>query len=428
MNTEKNFSPCDNFDADLKAYVDGELSLWQRLRMRTHLAQCTQCREEMKLMETLTKEVNSEELAPLDADLRSKILQDAPVDIYGGQETSISAPPKRKTRTAMEYGFALAGLLIVAVVFQSVTGNRIKNTFNSAANAITTGDDYFADTPSRAPSAAGSSAGSPSDYAQPSEKTLKRAFPAGQLQQQIDRMQAPSAASPMLPTAPERSVHKEGNLTVVVDNAEARGSSVETIVKNAGGFIANNALSTGSGGIKTATLDLRVPVDEFETIVSKIGALGTVKAKNITGEDVTTKVAVSGARRDTLSHQLAIAQAQLRQLQKQRKPDVYEVAQARATVRSLSLSAAQAKAEETTLKRFAALSNLYVTLQDKSKPVAPASFSGSLGQTGRDAWNSFLSSARYPIQALIWILAYAPLWIPALIIWRRWGRKAVLGQ
>jgi hypothetical protein len=421
MNIHNQHSPCGDFENNLKAYFDGELSKWEHFKVSSHIAKCPKCQEELKIMEILTKEISSEDIAPLDTNLRDRILQDAATQTPALPPMKTRAPepppvraPNRNLRWVYEYGVAFCLVMMVGFGVLSIMGNRIKNTFNSAANAITTGDDYtFAPSFSASDRAAGA----------PAFKNPARSRADG-----LSIPSSPSAASGFSGGAPQRSVHKEGNLTVAVNDAEATGTAVETLVKKVGGFVASNELTTGGGGQKTANLDVRVPVDHFENVVKSIGRMGTVKAKNISGEDVTARVAVAGARRDTLSNQLSIAQAQMRNLAKVRKANSEGMYRARAEVRSLSLQASQAKAELETLRKFAALSTLYVTLQDKTKPVAAASFTGTLSQTGADAWNSFVNTARLPIQLLIWILAYSPLWLPALILWRRFGKKLVLGE
>ncbi|RYG70551.1 DUF4349 domain-containing protein [bacterium] len=426
MNIHNQYSPCGDFENNLKAYFDGELSDRERSKVEAHVQGCPRCQEELKFMEILTKEIGSEEMTPLNTDLRDKILQSASTGTPAlpPAKSEVSEPPllkapKRDYRRVYEYGMAFSLLVVVGVGVLSIMGNRIKNTFNAAANAITTGDDYTfsqagsADSPSRmqlpanAPSFENSSRLKVNDFKQQAQASSSLGGPV-QIYQ--------------------RSVHKEGNLTVAVNDAEVTGGAVESMVKKLGGFVANNELTTNGSGQKTATLDVRVPVDHFENVVKNIGRMGTVKAKNISGEDVTARVAVAGARRQTLSNQLSIAQAQMRNLAKVRKPDSSDMYRARAEVRGLSLQASQAKAELDTLRKFAALSTLYVTLRDKTKTVAPASFSGTLGQTGTEAWNSFLTTAKLPIQLVIWILAYSPLWLPALILWKRFGRKLVLGD
>lgn len=42
-------------------------------------------------------------------------------------------------QTLVEYGLLISLIALVVIAILSILGNRIKNTFNSAANAITTG-------------------------------------------------------------------------------------------------------------------------------------------------------------------------------------------------------------------------------------------------------------------------------------------------
>lgn len=217
----------------------------------------------------------------------------------------------------------------------------------------------------------------------------------------------------------QRQVHKQGSISVSVDDAEAKGSAVEILIKNAGGFVAQNALSTGEGGRKTATLDVRVPVAQFENIVAKIGKLGTVREKSVNGEDITARITNAGARRRSLSRELSIREAQLRAAKAKNKAAIVS------DVRSLRFQANQARAQLEYARKYAALATLFVTLQDKPKPAPIAGPKSELGQTARLAWSSFLLSAQLPLQLLIWILAYAPLWVPALLLWRKFGRKLI---
>ena len=59
-------------DAELKAYADGELGGWGRLRAQRHLVRCSACREEMERMERLSQNLRaSEPNEMLSAALRS---------------------------------------------------------------------------------------------------------------------------------------------------------------------------------------------------------------------------------------------------------------------------------------------------------------------------------------------------------------------
>lgn len=443
---------CERVAPHLKAFVDKELPLWTRLQVRAHLTKCGRCREELNWMQHLTEELQTGETEPLDADLRAKILDGAPAP-----KPEINL--RRRTVARRKVGLALAGASVLGVVALSSMGNRVSNSFSSASTksdsmdevwmtANREGENARAQVPAAAPPEAAlaprAGAASSQTFARYRDNSNVEKKMALKIQREPtslaarDELSSNSAgaasssgygrdayiANGLIPQ--QRAVHKEGSLSVFVDNAEQSGDATEDIIKNLGGFVATNSLSTGAGERRTATLDCRIPVEKFEEAVKKIAALGTVRAKSINGEDITARLAQAGAKRQTLSRELSIGQAQLRLKEKStKKRDAQSLYYARLEVRQLRVQAAQARAQFETLRRFSDLATLYVSVSDKPKTAAVAGWTGDFGRTSANAWSSFLGAAKLPIQLLIWILAYAPLWIPALIVWRKWGRKWV---
>ena len=71
---------CTPFEDDLKAYVDGELSLSDRYRVQWHLIGCGECRKECNEMRKLGHELTAS-LEPMTNSLRDRILGAAPTAI-----------------------------------------------------------------------------------------------------------------------------------------------------------------------------------------------------------------------------------------------------------------------------------------------------------------------------------------------------------
>ncbi len=446
--------------ADLKAYSDGELAPLAQFFVARHLRACPSCREELIQMQTLSTELRESDPetsdAPLSTELRAHILDNAPVtDALPEEEVFVR--PRISPKKAI---FAVATAAMLFFVVSTFTGSKIKNTFNKAADSMTTTTDE--DTGSGAPlgilgggggaiaptAIPGVASSAATDKVQSSNGTDSNGmFSDGHVQRRGDAaalravpglaQQQDSVASAANPIGASdatdqasvvpatRAVHREGTLSVAVQNAESAGDDAASIVKNAGGFVANTSLETGTGQHRTAVLDCRVPVAQFETVVKKIGALGTVRAKSLSGQDITAQVAQSGARRQTLAQELSMAQTRLADKEKSRNPNAGDLYQLRAEVRTIRMQASQARAALETLQKYGALSSLYVSLQDGLPSTTPhaAGWFDSLSPTTQAAWTSFLSNARLPLQLLLWILAYSPLWLPALIIWHKYGRK-----
>ncbi|BCM92065.1 hypothetical protein IAD21_03944 [Abditibacteriota bacterium] len=466
--------------ADLKAFADGELAPLARFFVARHLRGCPSCREELIQMQTLSTELRESETevpeAPLSSDLRAHILENAPTTDAVPEE--IVVRPRRISPRKAIFAAGMAALIAVVLfpTFSRTRENARRSTFSKALDTTDeTGSAppaFSSNAPGVAPappmsgdSAAVSSAraGSATDAFKTQNGTdANGMFSDGHIKSRVgtenetstlangalrerrgatDELRSVDGAEQQArisvnldkPTSSDitvvvpatRAVHREGSMAVAVQNAESAGDDAASIVKNAGGFIANTSLETGAGQKRTAVLDCRVPVTQFETVVKKISALGTVRSKSLSGQDITAQVAQSGARRQTLAQELSIAQARLAEKEKSRKTTPYDLYQLRAEVRAIRMQAAQARAALETLQKYGSLSSLYVSLQDGITPPTPhaAGWFDSLSPSTQAAWSAFLTNARLPLQLLMWVLAYSPLWLPALIIWHKYGRK-----
>lgn len=383
-------------------------------------------------MQTIETQLKTEETAPLGEDLRAKILENAPVE-KSVEAAVVARKPAFRLTPKLVFGMGSLAVLAALIILPTFSRARENARSGDYPSSITTRSELE-------PMAASQSSGATSSSAGSAGAAMNKSASGATDNYSAKRRIMPSAGrgySDELSSASQsvgggnrvyldgvvpdqRAVHKQGSLAVTVDDAESKGSAVEILIKNAGGFVAQNALSTAGDGRKTATLDLRVPVDGFETVVAKIGKLGVVREKSVNGEDITQRVTVAGAQRESLARELSIREAQLRALGSKKAAQRSAIV---SNVRGLRLQANQARAQLEYLKKYAALATLYVTLQDKAKPAPVVGATSELNTTARAAWSSFLTTAQLPLQLGLWILAYAPLWLPTLLIWKKWGRK-----
>jgi hypothetical protein len=209
-------------------------------------------------------------------------------------------------------------------------------------------------------------------------------------------------------------VHKQASISVQVGDLESNTAAVEQMTKNVGGYIANNNLETGSGGLRRSMLTIKVPVAQFETVLAKIGKLGLIQNKQVSGEDITARVSDAEQSKKVLANQLMQQVERLKKAKEQDKP------QQRHEARLLQIQLAQARARYNVLSKLATLSTVQVQLQEKAKPkpVPQSGFMEEINKTKISATEAFMSALRIPIIVLMWVLAYSPLWIPLLIIYR----------
>jgi hypothetical protein len=217
-----------------------------------------------------------------------------------------------------------------------------------------------------------------------------------------------------------RQVHREASVTVQLKDPESASDQVDRMVKEAGGYVSSNNLTTDGSGSKSAQMVLKVPVAQFDTVLGEIEKLGNVTAKNVTGEDITGKVSDANTAESVLDEESTRANARLQTLGKRAKwSDVQDA-------RNLRIAVAQARARVDLLDKLAALADITVSLTQTPAPAPPAQsgFLNNLKGNSADAFQSLISSVGGLLTMVIWALAYAPIWGPlAFAAWYALRRK-----
>jgi anti-sigma factor RsiW len=107
------------FQASLKAYLDGETSAIRAWLVRGHLAQCAECREELRWLRRLGEDMKELESTRPRPELRARILASLPTTPPApGIRVVHSRPDQERTRLAPR--LALAGGLAMILAFSGV--------------------------------------------------------------------------------------------------------------------------------------------------------------------------------------------------------------------------------------------------------------------------------------------------------------------
>lgn len=432
---------CELIRRDLKAYCDRELSLVRRLAVRRHLAGCAACREEIREMRKISETLQStEQTEPLSSDLRTRILAEAARQ--GSPATDVSPLPTGErlgVRARHRFSPALVGGICAAVALVAFFAMRPLLPGQFANNAPVNEQLGYrpADLEQRATAQDQSmmkaqierASGSRSDSgagvgAIPVASTMPVARPvAAQSAPAPYRLDAKGAAPADEIVSLDRQVHREASVTVEMKDPEAAGDQVEETVKDAGGYVASNNLTTDGSGEKSAQMSVKVPVAQFDTVLGEIEKLGNITAKNVTGEDITGKVSDAGQAESVLEDEVQRSNARLAELGKRAKWQDEEDA------RELRIELAQARARVVLLHKLAALADIEVNLNQTAKPAPPAQtgFMSNLRGNGSAAFQSMLSTLGVVLTILIWVAAYIPIWGPvAFAVWytRRYLRES----
>jgi anti-sigma factor RsiW len=486
---------CEPIRNDLKAFLDRELPLPERVRVRLHLARCASCREEIRSMNRISNALRSSGSTEMEGKLRSKLVGLIPTDAR-----EAAAPGNRKRPLMIAWGVACAGAL-AWFAFQmqprlaESLADRSVTVMQHVAGSPTAQQQVAMSAPSAPPGMMGGMAASGSSQTltgaitpdvgvvQQRQEMMKGriAGKAGEDQSSIRSMPKPveswydsfghrdpnsidvaggstgrmmamqrqslsfgahagtelmpklpvratrmvgnavvpkettlvTPADPSAPATatPQRDIHREGEIGVEVARIEESSNSVEQWTKEtSGGYVASNELTTGDDGVKTASLLIKVPVNEFDGMMKKIAGLGNVTAKHVSGEDLTERISDTGQEKKSLQEQIDEEAAQIGKIKNH-----WERQDARNQLSDLKIRQAQAQGRLEMLKKMATLSSISVDLHEKAKAVAGPKASGGLmdemSDTLHSAGQSIAEVAKLPLTLLIWIIAYSPLWI-----------------
>ena len=432
---------CQPFKDDLKAYADGELPWLRRRAVRCHLTRCASCRKEISAMTQIAKDLRSSETEDaLSPALRERILGDKPDSplapnnggtgkahdnsdspIIGGRGAS------SRKRPALAWGIAGVVLIGCFLMFSLIQRNTLNASHANRVVNNQTASRQMAMRMKAAPSIPQPSAtapGQPPTFAvrlsdreagpdNDGQVSIQIKDPKSQYQERSGTVQTFDALNPPTSTDALRQVHKEASIGIQVANPEATGDTVETMTKETGGYVAANNLTTGDNGIKTGELIVKIPVTQFEIFLAQVAKLGNVQSKNISGEDITEKTSDAAQTEGVLEDDVQQSEARLKSLGAKAKWRDEEA------TRDLRIQLAQARARLVLLKRMAALGTITIDLSQTPKAVTPPPVTGGflngLKNNTHNALQSLIGLAGALLALLIWLLAYAPIWVTILL-------------
>jgi hypothetical protein len=267
---------------------------------------------------------------------------------------------------------------------------------------------------------------------------------SGDLQRAVDELPAKSPASPPMqvapglvatggegvergsptaipqvandPTAIPSMVIRTGQASIEVDSLEVAVAMVQALAARAGGYIANSQMVAGGVGIRSATLEIRVPSQRFDALIMGLAPIGKVESVNISAQDVgeeftdvTARVANGRRLEQRLIDLLATRTGKL--------SDVLAIERELARVRE---EIERMEGRLRYLKAHVATSSLSVTVHEAGPIVGDAGSLGVIGEAFRQAWRNFVGFIAGFISSLGVVLP-----LGALAVGVAWGLRKV---
>jgi acetolactate synthase small subunit len=224
-----------------------------------------------------------------------------------------------------------------------------------------------------------------------------------------------SAAPSIVQDSASRMLIRRGSVVVRVDSLEPAMEAVRALAASLGGHVGNVSVMAGEYEIRSATLQLRVPVARFDSALAGLTPIGRVEASHVSAEDVGEEYADIGARMAN-SRRLEDRLVTLLRTQTGKLEDVLAVERELARVRQ-EIESTEARMRY--LRTNVALSTIDVTVSERAPLVGQNPGRNVLVQSLINAWRNTLRFVAFGIESLGFIL---PL-VAIVLAWRQISRR-----
>jgi hypothetical protein len=216
---------------------------------------------------------------------------------------------------------------------------------------------------------------------------------------------------------------RHGQASIQVKGVDAAVNAVRQTAAQFGGFVANTSLRSGKDEQRSATLELRVPSDKFDGLLSALSNLGKVESVTANAEDVAEEYVDLGARAAN-ARKVEARLVEMLATRTGKLSDVLTVEQELARVR---MEAERYDARLRWLERRASLSSLDITIHEPVPLLDTPRGPGPIAEALAEAWTRMIAVIAWSIASLGLLIPLALLFGLAALLARRVLRGGVAG-
>lgn len=212
---------------------------------------------------------------------------------------------------------------------------------------------------------------------------------------------------------------RTGTASLEVDTLENAIRRVRDLASRAGGYLANSDIQAIKGGIRGATIEIRVPSERFDDLINGLAPIGKVERVNVSAQDVGeefTDISARVANGRRLEQRLI----ELIATRTGKLSDVLEIERELARVRE---EIERMEGRLRYLEAHAAVSSLSIQVHEPGPIVGQEGSLAVLSEAFRQAWRNSVSFAAAGIAALGTLVPLTLLVLAAVLglraVWRR---------
>jgi len=419
--------------AEVMAYLDGEISADRASEIAQHMQQCAECEElaagfrdlsrELSAWEIetsperLTNEMNAEFAAA--ARMQPKQTPSAPVKLTPIARLIALIRSLKGRPWAWAGAGSLATILLLAITLPSFMNKRVAP-LTAFHNRLAVPGSVVGDGVGK-----GIVGGTVRQSQREELQSLQKRMAQDEMASSLENDDAePVSPQPPPPASTSPLIARTASLSLVVKDFSAIQAAVKAVVSRHSGYVGELNTSTPSDAAKTLSATLRVPSAQLEPALAELKQLGRADQESQSGEEVTKQYVDLAAR---LKNSRATEERLLGVLRNNtgKVKDVLEVENEISRVRG---EIEGMEADQRALQGRIDFATITLSVTEEYK----ASLNGAPSSTGTRLHNAFVTGYHSVVENMVgltaWLLESGPtllLWVALLFFPIRWAWRRV---
>jgi hypothetical protein len=216
------------------------------------------------------------------------------------------------------------------------------------------------------------------------------------------------AASP----AVSRKIIYDAQIDLLVESVEPVAKKVASFVADAHGYIAEQNVTGSPGSTRSMRWKIRVPVEQFDSLVDSVLSLGELERNNRTSQDVTEQYYDIEAR----IKNKRVEEQTLNKILQERSGKLEDVLKIEIELSRVRGEIEQLEGKIRVLENLSSLATLTLNVREREKYAPPAPVVADFPTEVSRTWNaSLLSLVNLGKAIALWAVSRA-VWIPFLLV------------
>lgn len=220
-------------------------------------------------------------------------------------------------------------------------------------------------------------------------------------------------------TASSAMIIRTGTASIEVASVDSALPRVRLLAAQVGGYIANSAIQGGHEQVRSATIEIKTPAQNFERLMSGLAPIGKLEYVNVNAEDVGEEYVDIDAR-VTNDHRLEERLIQLLATRTGKLKDVLDVERELARVRE---EVERYEGRLRFLRTRAAVSTLSISVHEPV-PIIANTGPSPIAAAAREAWHNFVGLLALTVASLGVVIPVGAVAATVWLVFRRRSRAA----